>query len=162
MNERDGIRLLEYLDRRLPPGERAEVEAWLARDPEARHLQAEHERLWALLGEALPVPDVAASPDFRERTLRLAEQERPAALLPFRARAVALLAASLLVVVVGWAWWSASRRSGLSESDRAVVGQLRVLENWDFLQAHSRELDMAVKAEVLRHLAGELPQEGPR
>ena len=162
MNERDGIRLLEYLDRRLPPGERAEVEAWLARDPEARRLLAEHERLWALLGKECPAPDVADSPDFRARTLRLAEQERPAALLPFRARAVALLAASLLVVVVGWAWWSASRRSGLSESDRAVVGQLRVLENWDFLQAHGRELDMAVKAEVLSHLAGELPKEGPR
>jgi len=162
MNERDGIRLLEYLDRRLPPGERAEVEAWLARDPEARRLLAEHERLWSLLGEACPVPDVAASPDFRERTLRLAEQERPAALLPFRARAVALLAASLLVVAVGWAWWSASRRAGLSESDRAVVSQLRVLENWDFLQAHDRELDTAVKAEVLSHLAGELPKEGPR
>jgi anti-sigma factor RsiW len=162
MNERDGIRLLEYLDRRLPPGERAEVEDWIARDPEARRLLAEHERLWALLGEALPSPDIAASPDFRERTLRLAEQERPAALLPFRARAVALLAASLLVAVVGWAWWSASRRSGLSESDRAVVGQLRVLEDWDFLQAHGRELDMAVKGEVLLHLAGELPKEAPR
>ncbi|HEX5009364.1 MAG TPA: hypothetical protein VFY71_03100 [Planctomycetota bacterium] len=162
MNERDGIRLLEYLDRRLPPDERAEVEAWLKRDAEARRLVADHERLWALLGEALPMPDVAASPDFRERTLRLAEQERPAALLPFRTRAVALLAASLLVVVGGWAWWSASQRSGLSPGDRAVVGELRVLENWDFLQAHARELDLAVKAEVLHHLAGELTKEVPR
>jgi len=162
MSEREGIRLMEYLDGRLDAGERAEVEAWLASDPEARRLLAEHERLWALLGEACPVPDVAASPDFRERTLRLAEQERPAALLPFRARAMALMAASLLVVAVGWAWWSASRHSSLSDADRPVVSQLRVLENWDFLQAHDRELDIAVKYEVLRHLGGELPKEGAR
>jgi anti-sigma factor RsiW len=162
MSEREGIRLMEYLDGRLTAGERAEVEAWLARDPEARRLLAEHRRLWTLLGDALPAPDVAASSRFRERTLELAEQERPAALLPLRSRATALLAASLLVVVVGWAWWSANERSGLSDADRDVVGQLHVLEHYDFLQAHSRELDVAVRSEVLRHLAGELPREGQR
>ena len=162
MSERDGIRLMEYLDGRLTAGERAEVEAWLARDPEARRLAAEHARLWALLGEALPVPDVGASEMFRARTLRLAEQERPATLNPLRTRAAALLAASLLLAVVGWAWWSAHTRVALSEADRAVVSQLHVLENYDFLEAHAQELDVAVKAEVLRHFAGELPREAAR
>ncbi|MBM3985795.1 MAG: Fis family transcriptional regulator, partial [Planctomycetes bacterium] len=53
MNERDGMRLMEYLDGRLDAGERAEVEAWLARDPEARRLAAQHRDLWAELA-ALP------------------------------------------------------------------------------------------------------------
>jgi anti-sigma factor RsiW len=162
MNEAQGVRLMEYLDGRLPPDERLAVEEWLAADPEARRLLDEQRHLWSLLGQALPPPAVQASAEFRALTLERAAQERPAALLPMRTRAVALLAASLLVVVVGWAWWSAQTRVRLDDTDRAVVGRLHLLEHYDFLQVHADELDVAVKAEVLRHFQGELPREAAR
>ncbi len=162
MKEADGVRLMEYLDGRLPPAERAAVEAWLAEDPDARRRLAEQQRLWDLLGQALPVPAVQASAEFRAHTLERAAQERPAALLPLRSRAVALLAASLLVAAVGWAWWTAQERVRFDDTDRAVVGRLHLLEQYDFLQAHADELDVAVQAEVLRHFQGELPREAAR
>jgi len=162
MNEFQGIRLMEYLDGRLPPADRAAVEEWLEKDPEARHVLDEQRRLWSLLGQDLPEPAVSASAEFRAVTLERAAQERPAALLPLRTRAVALLAASLLVAVAGWAWWSAQGQVRLDETDRAVVGRLHLLEQYDFLQAHADELDVAVKAEVLRHFQGELPREAVR
>ena len=162
MNESQGIRLMEYLDGRLPPAERAEVEAWLAKDPEAQRMMDEQRHLWVLLGQALPAPAVQPSAEFRAVTIERAAQERPSALLPMRSRALALLAASLLVAVGGWAWWSAQTRVRLDELDRAVVGRLHMLEHFDFLQAHADELDVAVKAEVLRHFQGELPRGGAR
>jgi anti-sigma factor RsiW len=41
MNEEAQFKLQAHLDGELPPGEAAEVEQWLARDPEARALLAE-------------------------------------------------------------------------------------------------------------------------
>jgi len=161
MDERDGLRLMEYLDGRLDARERAEVEAWLARDPQARALLAEHRRLWQALG-ALPAPQVQASEAFRRATVQRASEERTAGVTPLRLRAVALLAASLLVVAVGWAWFAAHERAQLSPLDREVVGHLHLLESYDFLRTHADELDIAVRSEVLRHFEGELPAGGAR
>ena len=161
MNEREGLRLMEFLDGRLDAGERAEVEAWLARDPEARRLVEEHRRLWADLA-ALPQAPVEASEEFRRDTLRRAEQERLAPVLPLRARALAALAASLLLAVVGWTWWSAQDRAARDAAERELVGHLHVLQEYDFLRSHADELDIAVQSEILRHFLGELPREGTR
>lgn len=153
MNERDGIRLMEYLDGRLPAAERAEVEAWLARDPEARAAAAEHRRLWSLLGEALPSPQVDASEDFRRATVARADADEGRR--PLLLRPLSLAAAALLVAVSIWAWNSANERA-LQPGDRDVVAHLGLLEHYDFLQAHGSELDVAIQAEVIRHLAGEM------
>lgn len=161
MNERDGMRLMEYLDGRLDAGERAEVEAWLARDPEARRLAAQHRDLWAELA-ALPQAPVEASEEFRSATLRRAEDERRAPVLPLRARTLSALAASLLLAVAGWAWWSAQDQAARDASDRELIGHLHVLQEYDFLRAHAGELDIAVQSEILRHFKGELPREGRR
>lgn len=161
MDEHDGIRLMEYLDGRLDAAGRAEVEAWLARDPAARAALAQHRRLWQQLG-ALPAPAIEASEAFRRATVERAAGERQAPVTPLRLRATALLAASLLVAVVGWAWWAARGRATLDPRDREVVGHLHLLESWDFLQAHADELDIAVRGEVLRHFEGELPAGGAR
>lgn len=157
MDERDGIRLMEYLDGRLPPAQRAEVEAWLLADPEARAAAEEHRRLWSLLGQACPAPEVAASESFRRDTLARADAERP----PLRlfARPVALVAAAVMVAVIGWTWKSAHDRAEVSDADRIVVSHLGLLEHYDFLQAHGPDLDIAVQSELLRHLAGELPKD---
>jgi anti-sigma factor RsiW len=161
MNEHDGIRLMEYLDGRLDAGERAEVEAWLARDPAARRLLEEHRRTWAELAE-LPQWPVQPSEEFRRATLRRAEEERRAPLLPLRARGLAALAASLLVALGGWTWWSAQDRAARDASDHELVGHLHVLQEYEFLRAHATELDIAVQSELLRHFKGELPREGRR
>ena len=161
MNERDGVRLMEYLDGRLDAGERAEVEAWLARDPEARRVAEEQRRLWSELAK-LPQAPVEASAEFRRDTLRLAEEERLAPVLPLRARALTALAASLLLAVAGWAWWSAQDRATRDAAERELVGHLHVLQEYDFLRAHADELDIAVQSEILRHFKGELPREGRR
>jgi anti-sigma factor RsiW len=157
MDERDGVRLMEYLDGRLPPAERAAVEAWLLRDPEARAAAEEHRQLWSLLGQALPAPQIAASETFRRDTLARADAEG-AAPRRFFARPASLMAAALLVAVIGWAWWS-THPAALAAADRPVVGHLALLEHYDFLEAHGPELDVAVQAELMRHLAGELPKD---
>jgi anti-sigma factor RsiW len=157
MDEREGIRLMEYLDGRLTPAERAEVEAWLLRDAEARAAAEEHRQLWSLLGTALPRPEVAPSESFRRDTLARADAEDTAPRRLF-ARPAALIAAALLVAVIGWAWWS-THPAGLSEADRPVVGHLGLLQHYDFLEVHGPELDVAVRTELMRHLAGELPKD---
>jgi anti-sigma factor RsiW len=161
MNEPDGLRLMEYLDGRLDAGERAEVEAWLARDPEARSLCEQHRRLWAELA-TLPQAPVEASEEFRRTTLRRAEEERRAPVLPLRGRGLTALAASLLLAVAGWTWWSAQDRAARDATDRELIGHLHVLQEYDFLSAHAVELDIAVQSEILRHFEGELPREGRR
>jgi len=158
MNEREGIRLMEYLDGRLTPAERVEVEAWLARDAEARDAAEQHRRVWALLGEALPAPQVAASEDFRRAAIARADADtgpRPLLLRP-----ASLIAAALLLAVSIWAYRSAHDRAGLDAADRDVVAHLGMLEHWDFLTAHGDDLDVAIQSELIRHLAGEMPRAG--
>jgi anti-sigma factor RsiW len=152
--ERDGLRLMEYLDGTLPATERRSVEAWLAVDPEARRVLAQHRALWELLGEADPAAEPSASEEFRRRTLARASEPAASA---WRARAVALLAASLLVSVVVFAWHDAESRSALADEDVVVVGNLDLLENLDFMDTHGRVLDDAVLAAALR--AFEAPAE---
>ena len=161
MNERDGIRLMEYLDGRLSAAERSEVEAWLARDPEARAAATEHRQLWSLLGEALPVPEIATSEDFRRATLARADADKDAGRRPLLLRPLSLAAAALLVGVSFWAYRTAHDRA-LAPGDRDVVAHLGMLEHYDFLQVHGAELDVAIQADVMRHLAGEMPREAPR
>jgi anti-sigma factor RsiW len=158
MNEHEGTRLMEYLDGRLTPAERAEVEAWLARDPAARAAAAEHRQLWSLLGEALPAPEIAASEDFRRATVARADADEAAGPRPLLLRPLSLAAAALLLAVSFWAYRSANDRS-LDPADRDVVAHLGMLEHYDFLQSHGEELDVAIQAEVLRHLAGEMPRD---
>ncbi len=121
----------------------------------------EQRRLWSELA-ALPQAPVEASAEFRRDTLRRVEQERLAPVLPLRARALAALAASLLLAVVGWAWWSAQDRAARDAAERELVGHLHVLQEYDFLRSHADELDIAVQSEILRHFLGELPREGTR
>jgi anti-sigma factor RsiW len=158
MNEREGIRLMEYLDGRLTPAERAEFEALLARDPQARAAAAEHRRLWSLLGEALPAPQVSPSEDFRRATVARADADLAAGPRPLLLRPLSLAAAALLLGVSFWAYKTAHDRS-LAPGDRDVVAHLGMLEHYDFLQSHGEELDVAIQADVMRHLSGEMPRE---
>lgn len=158
MHERDGIRLMEYLDGTLSPAERQEVEAWLAVDADARRMLAEHRELWSLLGSADAVPESVASEDFRRRTLERAQQP---ALPSWKPRVVALIAASLLVGVVVFAWHDAASRSTLSAEDVAVVGNLDLLENLEFIEQHGDVLDASVHNAVLHQFPAARPAAEP-
>jgi hypothetical protein len=147
MHERDGIRLMQYLDGTLPATERRGVEAWLAVDPEARRIAAQHRALWELLGDADTEPVPAADEEFRRRTLQRAGDPGFAAWKPRRA---ALIAASLLVGVVVFAWHDAASRSVIGGEDLLVVGNLDLLERLEFADAHGTALDDMVYASVLR------------
>ena len=156
MHERDGIRLMEYLDGTLSAVERQDVEAWLAVDAEARRTLAEHRALWTLLDAADTAPAADTSEEFRRRTL---ERAREPAFTSWKPRAVALIAASVLVGVVVFAWHDAASHSTLAAEDVAVVGNLDLLEDLDFLEQHADVLDASVLAGVLREFpAAEAPK----
>ncbi len=150
MNEHDGVRLMSYADGSLSPAEREAVEAWISVDPEARRLLAEHRALWALLGEADFAATPATSEDFRRRTLQRATEPETAAWKP---RAIALLAASVLVGVIMFAWLDASSRSTLRADDVVVVGNLDLLEHLSFVDEHAASLDESAFASVLHEFA---------
>lgn len=146
MNEHDGVRLMSYLDGTLPPSERQAVEAWISLDPEARRLLAQHRALWKLLGEAETAAAPAVSAEFRQRTLQRANEPVAASWKP---RVAALLAASVLISVIAFAWQDAASRSALDAGDVAVVGNLDLLESLEFMDGHAAALDEAVLASVL-------------
>ena len=155
IDDEHGLLLMQFLDGTLPDGRRAEVEAWLAGDPVARRVADEHRRLWAALGEAFP-PE-AASAEFAAATVLKARREEAGAplALRLRARGVFLAAAALLVGVVGFAFWSASRQGEQAVRDEAVIGHLHVLSELPFLEAHGEELDLALDCELVRQFQGE-------
>jgi len=152
MNERDGVRLMSYADGTLPPAEREAVEAWISVDSEARRLLAEHRALWRLLGEAEAAASPAPSAEFRQRTLQRANEPAAAAWKP---RVVALLAASVLISVIVFAWQDAASRSALGAEDVVVVGNLDLLESLAFMDEHAAVLDEAVLASVLHEFSAE-------
>jgi anti-sigma factor RsiW len=160
MTEPDGIRLMEYLDGTLPPAERAEVEAWLASDPQARELLEQHRATWALLGEACPHPEIEASDAFRRATVDRAREQGVTEGSRLRLRVTALVAASLLVSVVVYGWVDASRRGRIDGADQAVIARLDLLERLEFLDAHAADIDLAIGYEVLRSFDGEVRGDG--
>ena len=159
IDDERGLALMQYLDGTLPPERRAEIEAeieaWLASDPAARRVADEHRRVWAALGDAFPTEQ--ASPEFAAATVLKARREEAGAplALRLRARGVFLAAAVLLVGVVGFAFWSASRQAQQSVLDEAVIGHLHVLSELPFLEAHGEELDLALDLELVRQFQGE-------
>ena len=162
LTERDQIRLMEYLDGRLPADAAADVERWLADDPAARRLADQHRRTWDLLGEAsetLPSPAEAGGSDaFRHTTLERVRRDarpRPAA----ARRSLALLAAALLVVVTLFALQEdPAPWSRLSAEERDIVQNLDLLESLDLLDTYGRQLDLAVDIEIMRAFDGELAE----
>ncbi len=183
MDERDGILLMGYLDGALTPDETARVEAWLARDPQARRLLEEHRLVWQALGEAWSQPDVRATSgagvvrNFRAPVTATAgaaagapargpadaTAESPRAPRPrfdVGARGAALLAASLVAAVALFAWWDRPPVNGLSSADQDIVAHLDLLESLDFVDKRGEQLDLAAGVELLAAFDGELPEGG--
>ena len=157
MNEPDQIRLMEYLDGRLDSGEAAEVEAWLARDGDARRLADEHRATWRLLGELDVTGEARAVAGFREATVRAARAETAASRPSVPLRTVALIAATLIVAVGLFIMrTSAPGWTKLSGEERLVVQNLDLLESLDVLEIYGSELDLAVQVDILRAFEGEL------
>jgi len=112
MDDTTRVQISTYVDGQLPPGERAEVEALLASDPDAARLAAELAEIAEIFGEIEPEP---VSADLRERLLAL-EQVAPVegfqpVVLPIVRRtawvnwAAAAAAAALLVVGINVLTW---------------------------------------------------------
>jgi anti-sigma factor RsiW len=157
MDERDAIRLMEWLDGRLDPEEAAEVEAWLERDPEAARLAAEHRAVWSALGAVDLAENADDSDAFRERTVaraRAAEQR----VMPRLSRAAMLVAASLLVAVSLFVLMRPSSPpwARLTDEEREIVQNLDLIEALDVLEQYGSELDLAVQVEILQAFDGEL------
>ncbi|HKQ61511.1 MAG TPA: hypothetical protein VJS92_09465, partial [Candidatus Polarisedimenticolaceae bacterium] len=86
----------DYLDDRLSPAERAELEARLARDPElAAQIEAYREQRRALRAE-----DVAPSEEFYRTARRRFERARPAGARRVRWTTVGALATAALLALV--------------------------------------------------------------
>lgn len=155
MDERDAIRLMEWLDGRLGPDESAEVEAWLEQDPQAARLAAEHRALWAAMGDTDMAPDSAESDAFRLATVARARERR---VMPRFSRAAMLVAASLLVGVSLFVLMrpQAPPWARLTEEEREIVQNLDLLESLDMLEQYGQELDLAVDVEILQAFAGEV------
>ncbi len=144
----DELRLLEYLDGKLPDAERSAVEKRLAKDEEARKLVAEHRAVWDLLDDAMAA-DVSTSESFRRQTVERARTDthdttegswrNPAT---WR-RAAAVAAAAALVVMVTGTWMSNSRsRYVVTDAERPIIGHLELLDHLDFLREHGDSLDL--------------------
>jgi len=140
--------LTDYLDGSLPPGQRAEVEAVLARDPAARRFVDEHALIWDSLGEALGDTGVAPDPAFRARVLAGARVPR---VIPW-AR-LASMAAGLLVAASVAVWFiQDDGPPPLSAEDQQIVRYLHVLDHFELLDTRGRDLDLRRDLEILRAL----------
>ncbi len=104
--------LTAYLDGELSPAERAEVEAWIARDEDARRLLGELRRT----SEAVRgLPRAGAPRDFAEALMtrlerealvgKLSGAEQPAATPYAWYKPLALAASLILAVTLGWFAW---------------------------------------------------------
>ncbi len=140
MNAPQGPQLLELARRRpLSPAERAALDAWLARHPEARPADwADELALTRLLAALPPAP---LSPRFAENTL---------AALDRRAAAPAVGRPGV------WRRWLAGWQPVWRWAG-AVVLLAVALGSWEFLQHRREQARLAESIRVVSALAGDLP-----
>lgn len=151
MDEQQRQLLQDHLDGSLPPERQVEVSALLARDAAARRWVAEHQLVWAALGEAFDAPATDVDDGFRRSVLERADNlptPRHLKLRPLLAAAAVLLVALLLHL--------SSREGALSTDDQQMLRYLHVLSSFDVMQENTDALDLRYRMEVLRAFEGEL------
>jgi anti-sigma factor RsiW len=156
MDDRDRELLQDLVDGTLEESRRADAEALVAADDEARRFVAEHRALWAALGEAFDQTGVRPDGGFRQAVELQRRSETPQRIVPLRR--VAAIAAVLLASAV--LYFTTPDDGQLTGDDVQVVRYLHVLESFDSIGRHGRALDLRYDVEVLRAFEGELEGEG--
>lgn len=145
--------LARALDLEIAEASRAAARAELEATPEGRAALADHEALWDALGEL----DGPANADdlFTQRVLSEAErQDRRVGRFRLVRGMGPSLAASLLILVAAFAWWS--HQEQVREQDADVVRYLHLLQALDVVDRFGEELDLRTEVEIHRAFDGEL------
>jgi anti-sigma factor RsiW len=136
---------VEFLDDALDPSTRARLAAHLRECRSCRRLVEEHRSAWKALDL---LDEVEVSADLHGRVLEIPALERRSRMVRLRGPLAVLAAAAVIVIAVFFGWRHGLFGGGEPVSpapagvpDEAIIAQLDLIENLEFLQEHAVELD---------------------